>query len=301
MHRRTLSLILTLMAATSLLSAEVWESNALSMRLKPLADVPASGYYLVVDEESESLYLDGTPVSVKRNLPNGFELEENGMVSIYTLDECGRPLSIEEGSVVNRNVYSEDGLLLSSTTTDPEGLERISEYHWSPEGRLLYVEDVDLRYYLPSTEFHYTFGDYTYSINDETPDVFIERLGKEKSKVEILEDLSVKLVSNDGSERLYSKDGHLVREVKGDSVFEYAYEDGMLFKSVETNGRNVTNLFYEDGLLIRREYLVDGVLLRVQIIEKDGFLTEDRYRNGKPYARVHYDRDQKTIRSIESL
>ena len=301
MHKRSLSLFLTLMAATSLLSAEVWESNALSMRLKPLTEVPASGYCLVVEDGIESLYHDGNAVSVKRETPNGFELEENGSVSIYTLDECGRPLSIEEGSLVTRNVYSKDGLLLSSTTTDSEGLESISEYHWSPEGRLLYVEDVDLRYYLPTTDFHYTVDDSTYSLNHETPEVFIERLGEEKSKVEVQDDESVKLISTDGRERVYSKDGFLIREMKGDSTFEYVYENGILSESIETNGRNVTKLLFDDGILVSREFLVDGVTARLQVIEKDGSITEDRYRNGKPYARVHYDRDQKTIRSIESL
>ena len=301
MHRRTLSLILTLMVSTSLLSAEVWESNALSMRLKPAMEIPEEGYYLVVDDGTESLYLDGDLISVKKKTSKGFTVTENDETSIYTLDECGRPLSIEEGSLVTRNVYSKDGLLLSSTITDSEGLERVSEYHWSPEGRLMFVEDVDLSYYLPSTSFHYSVGDDTYSINDESPEVFIERLGEEKSTVELQEDESVKLTSPDGRERVYSKDGYLIHEVADGIIYDYIYEDGILSVSTEEKGRNLTRLLYDDGILSRKEYHVDGILTRVQTFDEDGFMTEDRYRNGKPYARVFYDRDHKTIRSIESL
>ena len=301
MHRRPLSLILTLMVSTSLLSAEVWESNALSMRLKPAAEILPSGYSLVVEDDAEYLYLDGNPISEKKMTDNGYILTEGDETTIYTLDQCGRPLSIEEGSSVTRNVYSNDGLLLSSTITDSDGIERISEYHWSPEGRLMSVENVELTYYLPTTSFHYSVDDYTYSLNDETPEVFIERLGEERSKVEIQEDESVKLISPDGSERLYSREGFLVHEVRDGIIYDYIYEDGVLSSSTETDGRNLTRLIYVDGILHRKEYLVDGVVTRIQTFHDDGYMTEDRYRNGKPYARVSYDRDHKTIRSIESL
>ena len=301
MHKRKLSLILTLMVSTSLFSAEVWESNALSMRLEPLDDVPESGYYLLFDDGEESLYLDGNLISRKSLTSNGFTLTRGQENTIYTLDECGRPLSIEEGSSVTRNVYSKEGRLLSSTITDSEGLETISEYHWSPEGNLMYVEEVLVRYYLPSTSFHYAIGDSTFSLNAETPDVFIEKLGEEKSKVEVQDDESVKLLSPGGGERVYSKDGFLIHEVKGSSTFDYVYSDGMLTESIEVDGNSEIRLYYEDGSLSGREYLVDGSLTRRQVFEMDGYLTEDRYRNGKAYARVHYDKDHKTIRSIESL
>ena len=216
------------------------------------------------------------------------------------MDDAGRPLRIDNGGVITQNVYSESGLLLSSTTTGEDGIETVSEYHWSPDGRLMYVEEVDLLYYLPSTKFHYVVEDSTYAVNTDTPEVFIEKLGAEKSKVERL-DQGVKLTSSDGSERTYSDDGLLIHEIRNGMTYEYSYVDGVLSESTEEKDGKITRLLYEDGRLKVREYIQDDVMKRRQILNEDGSMTEERYRDGKPYARVEYDRDQKTIRSIVSL
>lgn len=97
------------------LDAAVWESNALAMKLSPLDDVPTSGYYIIEENGKETLFDGGKALRVKEQLDGGYTISEDGRTTTVMLDAAGRPVSMDDGMVVVRNVYSEDGLLLSST------------------------------------------------------------------------------------------------------------------------------------------------------------------------------------------
>lgn len=294
---------LTVATATMIsLDAAVWESNALAMKLSPLDEIPMSGYYIIEENGKETLFEGGKAVRVKEQFDGGYMISEDGRTTTVMLDAAGRPVSRDDGTVVVRNVYSGDGLLLSSTETGEDGLERICHYRWSPEGELLYVESFDASYYFSPQLFSYYSSGVTSRLNEDAPESFVDDLSKGTSTVTSFDD-EVVVIDPSGNSRTYSSDGFLIGESRPDGTeIAYSYDDSGLLETERIRlAGSETVSFYSGGVLERTEYFQDDVLSRIRFFLPDGTMREERYRKGEPYASILYDRDHATIRSIESL
>lgn len=272
-------------------------SNALMQSLEG----EASSWVLEKEEGTSSLYFEGELVSQRIVTQEGYVLKEDGSETRVVLDPAGRPILIESRDLVERLEYDEYGRLESTSLCEGDGLERIMNYYWSDSGDLLLVEEVDVRYYFQSDIFSFSSDGDTYMEDPLLVEENVVRVGDQRSSIEVLED-GIKLVQPSGKEKLYSTDGRLLSTTEEGRMEKYSYsEDGLLVEKRSYEGSLLVISYYQEGREIRREYYQDKVKIREQDFREDGLMEEIRYRGGKAYARLVYEKDHESLRSVEGL
>lgn len=290
------TLLLTALFSLFTLSAEVFESNALSFALNPKDSFEGSGYELVRGEGEEVLFLDGREVRRRTAFEDGFSVVENGVERRFRTDEDGRVVVEESGDGIRRNNYSDDGLLLSSSLSDGNEILEFSSYYYDTSSRLARIDTLSGVYVFDDDMFYFSSDGSDYRVRDGYN--ILEPL---ESEIEMASDGSINIRESDGVLRRYSADGRIVREEKDGTVTTYSYlDDGTLSSQITSNGEDEVIRRYESSHLSNVEYYSNGILLR-RITYSDSSVDESRFRDGEVYAVIHYDMDGRTIRDIEVL
>lgn len=310
--------LLSLFTLAFSLHAAVYESNALMQPLRLLPEVPSQGYYIVEDGNERTLYLDDEAVktvisdkigetiitrneTVKRNFHDGRLMSESIISDGHQAD-----LSYEysENGILRRIIYSSDGEVY-----------RVVQYNYSPLSGLTAVVDAT---HDSVSLYEGTSVSYRSDGRSEVRDGENMILSL-KSGAEISDDTDI-VYSDDGgfSVRETVPDGIMVStydenlvlrsEVLSDqqgnviSSREYIYDrNGDLFFIRERSDGLINDLYYVGGRLAEKVESTDAGVKNRYVYNEDGTIMCTRYRDGKPYADIHYDSDGRRVLSLEML
>lgn len=300
------------------LHAAVYESNALMQPLRLIPEVPYQGYYIVEDGNERTLYLDNEAVKTVIS-------DETGETTI-TKDETverrfidGRLMSesvISDGRQTDLSYeYSENGILRRIIYSSDGEIYRVVQYNYSPLSGLTAVVDAtqDTVSLYEGTSVSYR-SEGKSEVRDGKNMIMSLKSGAEISaETDIVynEDggFSVRETVSGGL-LVSTYDGNLVlrSEVLSDeednviSSKEYIYDrDGELFFIRETSDGLINDLYYVEGRLSEKIESTDTGVKNRYVYNEDGTIMCTRYREGKPYAAIHYDSDGRRVLSLEML
>ena len=315
--KKIIALQLFLLLSYSL-AASYYTSNALGQQKDALDDFSSSGYVLKVEDNTSSLYLDGSLVQTKR-CDNNVEIIESGnRKEVKTFSPEGLLLSYlvteDKESELLTYEYRESGELRRIIKTINEAVAEITLVNYSDlAGLTSIIKDGNISY----------FNDKHYLYTKDKDSIYIDAT---------LPSLLVKNVSREGEEErgqeiVYTQTGFFVREKlkegyedtyylnsgKIDKLLildnseevisenKYYYQDDVVIKEVETKGEIVKTTTYLNGKAISMLVVENSKTMSEFFYNDDLTTKEIRYRNNKPYVEILYDFDKKSILDVVVL
>lgn len=290
------------------LSATIYESNVLMQRIAEVDEIPTGSWYIVEEGDLSILYNE-----------EGEEVER--LISTDEMEE-----RITATSTVRR--YFEDGILIREEETTEEGTTTLI-YEYSENGNLKRVREVD-------GEGNESVRDYNYSSLGVISSITLEGsltlfsssaqsidgslYSYEEARSALLGILEGAGESEDGGYtttetsgfgtivRNYDSEQRLIKETWYDreevafSTTDYYYDrEGRLFFSRRIDGERIEDSYFTSGVLVQTVLIEDGQVSTVNSQQDDGTIISLRYRNGRPYARIHYERDANRVLELEVL
>ena len=287
-----------LLFSSSLLFASYYDSNPLSQALLEKDELSGSGYELELDESGNGkLYLDGNVIEERNALEDGYTVISPSGSEEYHYDQNGRLVHYSSADADEYMTYSESGHLETLRTLDKDGdLISLLIYDYGGDGSLLRMRKDGDRYYLLSDGLSYSVEDEMRNVNITPSMVLSSDISDGSMDYRVNEDGSFTLFQDDG-ESTYSETGLLIRrDFPYGRYIEYSYDGNELSEVVERNGNvEVRRTFTSDGSLSFEEMRENGILRRDLTLQDDGTFLERRFKDDRPYAAVHYDRDRRTI------
>lgn len=204
----------------------------------------------------------------------------------------------------------EDGLLVSETSLGDDGVETRTTYQYI-DGRLAMcttvcsaTDVVDTVFFIRSPSTYELVaikrnGSFTFIADP----LALKAGGSVDSSYVLHEDGTSSIVDGD-REFQYSATGELVREILGDRVVEYGYEDGAVVERRTTypSGSCTVERFSNGEKVSLEEFGSDGVIASRIVYGLDGGgMVKTIYSNGRPVADVHYKEDDVRVDRIEYL
>ena len=290
--KRIFVLILSLVTLFSV-SALTYTSNALGQKIRLVQAVPATGYAVDADGNTEILYLDGKAVRKTVRVKNGDDIIETetdlaGGKSVTRVYSKGllTTESDSDGNVTNYG-YVDGHLAFCSRGTDDQVSEMTFFLRSSSDGSLMAVKEGETVRFVSES---YIFQ------NDE----LLQQIAADlviSEDYEVLDDGSIRY-QKAGAEYVYSPSG-LLMSVSQDGAFsEYYYENKTLVRIETTDGavRSVEN--YRDGKAFEKLVYENEVLASLTEYRTEGNI-QYLYRNGRKIATVYYRQDNRTVDRIE--
>ena len=290
--KRIFVLILSLVTLFSL-SALTYTSNALGQKIRLVQAVPATGYAVDADGNTEILYLDGKAVRKTVRVKNGDDIIETetdlaGGKTVTRVYSKGllTTESDSDGNVTNYG-YVDGHLAFCSRGTDDQVSEMTFFLRSSSDGSLMAVKEGETVRFVSES---YIFQ------NDE----LLQQIAADlviSEDYEVLDDGSIRY-QKAGAEYVYSPSG-LLMSVSQDGAFsEYYYENKTLVRIETTDGavRSVEN--YRDGKAFEKLVYENEVLASLTEYRTEGNI-QYLYRNGRKIATVYYRQDNRTVDRIE--
>ena len=290
--KRIFVLILSLVTLFSV-SALTYTSNALGQKIRLVQAVPATGYAVDADGNTEVLYLDGKAVRKTVRVKNGEDIIETetdlaGGKTVTRVYSKGllTTESDSDGNVTNYG-YVDGHLAFCSRGTDDQVSEMTFFLRSSSDGSLMAVKEGETVRFVSES---YIFQ------NDE----LLQQIAADlviSEDYEVLDDGSIRY-QKAGAEYVYSPSG-LLMSVSQDGAFsEYYYENKTLVRIETTDGavRSVEN--YRDGKAFEKLVYENEVLASLTEYRTEGNI-QYLYRNGRKIATVYYRQDNRTVDRIE--
>ena len=290
--KRIFVLILSLVTLFSV-SALTYTSNALGQKIRLVQAVPATGYAVDADGNTEVLYLDGKAVRKTVRVKNGDDIIETetdlaGGKTVTRVYSKGllTTESDSDGNVTNYG-YVDGHLAFCSRGTDDQVSEMTFFLRSSSDGSLMAVKEGETVRFVSES---YIFQ------NDE----LLQQIAADlviSEDYEVLDDGSIRY-QKAGAEYVYSPSG-LLMSVSQDGAFsEYYYENKTLVRIETTDGavRSVEN--YRDGKAFEKLVYENEVLASLTEYRTEGNI-QYLYRNGRKIATVYYRQDNRTVDRIE--
>lgn len=296
MMKRTV-LFLLLISSLVCLNAAVFRSNQIGQKLEAVTEVLPTGFFLVEDNGTISLYSDGILKWTEYTTR-----EEGDTVVLRTYPDSSNEL---------RKVYRDGRLVLESETDS--GIRKETSYAYI-DGKLIFTSSEDnaggksVLSFLRSSDTGQIVGisdngsirfmSGTYLVQDGklleslVPGLVVS------GEHTVLEDGNIQISEDNGVTSIYSNDGLLLSTVSGNRQTSYMYEDNKLIctESVDGNVRETTN--YENGRAKDQYYYEYGELVSHLVFKDEGNI-KTLYRNGRVVAVVYYRRDNRTVDRIE--
>ena len=316
--KKIIALQLFLLLSYSL-AASYYTSNALGQQKAALEEFSSSGYVLKVEDNTSTLYLDGSLVQTK-SISNNVEIIESGNrkeTKTFTpegLLTCVEVLEQGDTELLTYE-YRKNGTLRRIVKTLNGALSEITLINYSDlSGLTSIIKDANISY----------FNDKYYLYTKDTDSVFIDAS---------IPSLLVKTVSGkEGEERgqeiVYTSNGFYVREKLKEgfedtyylnsgkidklivqdtkeeviSQIQYYYDaEGVLTKEVQTESEEVKTITYVNGKAVSLLVVQKGETMSEFFYNEDLTTKEIRYRNNKPYVEILYDFDNKSILDVVVL
>lgn len=311
-------LILILLLLNANLFALSYSSNAIGQLVKPIPVLTGQGYELEVDENVSSLYLDGALVEqtiVQDNLKTITRENESESIKI----ENGKCVyrSLKKGDELVEVYYEWEADLLKRKRTVCNGeMQSIITYFMDNE-TLLGYQEVTFEHktltLINNNSLGYTTKDSTIGevINHYDNLIFKSDFSAaDEVSIPIVEENDNKIIitDRDGDESIktsYAKSGLIIDKKYSllDSVVKqenYTYdEDGQLQEKVLVEGDKKLVSSYKDGKMESVTTYVNDELFSIMYYKTE--IYEIRYRNGKPFARLTYDEDGKSLLELKIL
>ncbi len=311
-------LILILLLLNANLFALSYSSNAIGQLVKPISALSGNGYEVEVEGKTTSLYLDGELLE-QRFEEDGIKRIVRGEEEEIIKTEADKRIyrSLKKGDELSEVYYEWDGDFLKRKRTVLNGeLQSIITYIMDGETLLGYQEvafDHTKLTLINNKKLGYTTEDSSSGevINHFDNLIFKSEFSpKEEINVPLVEEVDDTLIitdkKGDGSVKTTYDKGGLILE-KAQSVADevvklsnYTYDDERQIKEeVATEGDKKIFSSYKDGKLEKvTTYLKDELF---SIRYHDAEIYEIRYRNGKPFARLTYDEDGKSLLELKIL
>ena len=290
--KRVFVLILSIVTLFSV-GALTYTSNALGQKIRLVQSVPATGYAVDADGNTEILYLDGKAVRKTVRVKNGDDIIETetdlaGGKTVTRVYSKGllTTESDSDGNVTNYG-YVDGHLAFCSRGTDDQVSEMTFFLRSSSDGSLMAVKEGETVRFVSES---YIFQ------NDE----LLQQIAADlviSEDYEVLDDGSIRY-QKAGAEYVYSPSG-LLMSVSQDGAFsEYYYENKTLVRIETTDGavRSVEN--YRDGKAFEKLVYENEVLASLTEYRTEGNI-QYLYRNGRKIATVYYRQDNRTVDRIE--
>ena len=290
--KRIFVLILSLVTLFSV-SALTYTSNALGQKIRLVQAVPATGYAVDADGNTEILYLDGKAVRKTVRVKNGDDIIETetdlaGGKTVTRVYSKGllTTESDSDGNVTNYG-YVDGHLAFCSRGTDDQVSEMTFFLRSSSDGSLMAVKEGETVRFVSES---YIFQ------NDE----LLQQIAADlviSEDYEVLDDGSIRY-QKAGAEYVYSPSGLLMSVAQDGALSEYYYENRILVRIETTDGavRSVEN--YRDGKAFEKLVYENEVLASLTEYRTEGNI-QYLYRNGRKIATVYYRQDNRTVDRIE--
>ncbi len=292
-------MLLLLLISLPLYSAP-FASNALGQDLGPIDALTGSGYEGESADGRTLIYLDGEIIKERESLSDGYIIRE-GEREERVIAENGRRVSrtITEPGRIEEYRYTYEDDVLSSVTYSVNGeIESITDYIETPSGTLAGISGTEENYFTPEYLVYVRDGNVLrayYAPRDaEIPEGYTQRedgswIGTYTSAGETIE-------------RVYSQDGLLLSEKREGREDIYSYdENGTLIQDEVIEGDTRMVIWYEDGRPTRSERYYQDRIIADRVYREDDRISETRYRDGEPYARILFDRDGLRVLEVENL
>lgn len=312
-HVASLLIVAILLPATAL-AVSLYSSNELMQVLGELDKAPESGYFIVEDGYTRILYHDGDEIRrITRSDDSITEMDGDGERTVMLKD--GLPVGERTSSGVDiAYEYSEDGVLRRVTYSSEGQIQRVVQYLTGPTGALAGFFDLtgDDAVFYSGSMLSYRDGDDVSVVPSDASSAF------RNSNAAVLEgdvirqeDGTSLVLEQNGDEvieSLYDPDLRLVRQrVMHDgstvSQTDWEYdEEGLLTGMRYQEGDSLIVYGYDgNGAVLEQSEYVSGQLYETRSRQDDGTIRAIRYRNGRQYAMITYDKDGSRVLSLEML
>ena len=290
--KRIFVLILFLATLFSI-SALTYTSNALGQKIRLVQEIPAAGYAIDDNGDSEVLYLDGKSVRRTERVKKGDDITETEtdlsegrtVTRVYSKGLLTTE-SDSDGNVTNY-VYVDGHLAFCSRGTDEQVSEITFFLRSSSDGSLMAVKEGETVRFVSES---YIFQ------NDE----LLQQVAADlviSEDYEVLDDGCIRYEKN-GAEYVYSPSG-LLMSISQDGAFsEYFYENKTLVRIETTDGAVRSVEDYRDGKAFEKLVYENDVLASLTEYRTDGNI-QYLYKDGRKIATVYYRQDNRTVERIE--
>lgn len=296
---------LLLLILSSHLAAAPFLSNVLGQDLGSIDSLTGSGYEGERNGNTTTIYLDGSVIMTREDSENGYTIERGDVTESVVYGEDGKRVSwFSESparSEVHQYFYNEDGTLSSLSVSVDGNLERRIEYLDTPSGSLAGTEGSLESYITPSFYVYTLDGNtirYTYHDNG-----MVSRTDSSVPPAEYEEDEDGNWIERrDGSIKVYSPEGLLLREEDGERTIQYEYdEDGVISSITESEGDERIVTAYSDGREEKRDEYIGDELVRTRRELDNGDIEEIRYRDGLAEYLIVFEGDGERVKRVERL
>lgn len=310
--------LLVFLLLSSSLYAASFESNLLAQRLNPIEQLSNRGYELSVMEAKEVLYKDGVVIQEKTITPSSIEVKRGGKTET-TRYEDGVVVSllVEEKEKREETFYEyEDKTLFRKRVVVNGELERIITYY-NDGATLVGYQIVELD---KTSSVFFSSNTVSYTLQDKNegegiamyPNGLLVRnefsastfssseVTVEDNKLVLTDkksDESIKVSTYDEKGLLTNRQVTKAEEVLEATDFNYT-DQGVITREESVLGNVKTVKLYEEGKLISQTTTIDGIIDKIRYYEEDGEF-EIKYKNGKPFAKLIYDEDGKSLLDLE--
>lgn len=311
-------LFLLILLLNANLFATTYSSNAIGQKIAPIEALVGSGYEVEEDGNVTTLYLDGKTLEQTiiqddvKTIRRGDRVE-----SIKTEDGHIVYRSVQDGDEQSETFYEwDDDSLLRKRNVKNGEMESIITYIMDNEVLLGYQEvllDDKKLTFINQKRLGYTLED---SLKGEVINHYDNLIFKsefsssEEIKAPVIEEKEDKIILTDvkgdeSTKTTYEKSGLIVEKEKkvNDDVVKhtsYSYDDERAIKEeVTEEGDKKIVSSYSGGKLEKVTTYLNDELFSIRYYDAE--IYEIRYKNGKPFARLLYDEDGKSLLELKIL
>lgn len=309
-----LPLLLLFMLPSLLFADGYYTSNAIGQTRDSIPMLSGIGYEVEERGSEKLLYFDG---EVLRS-----EVREDDKLITKEGDKQSE-LIFKDGVVVTERIsegdsvtvidyeYSDKGILNKMVRTANGVLQDVTIYSYDPSTFLSAVSENDATSYVATSSYAYpedgnlvmvtvypsflkrdessTYSPHSSEVTEEGNLILTEKRGDDT--LESIYSASGKLIS----EKLVSEDETLI------SASFYNWQGESLISMEAREGDENVETFYEGGKPLYALYYTSGALEKRRDYLPSGMIDELVYRDGEPYALIHYDADGKRVLGLEMM
>lgn len=318
-------ILLLLAFSLPLFGGVIYESNAISQPIVEKPELSNIGYELVIENNRETLFLDGKTIQEKVIDKNKVTVEFSDYMETYLYDDNRVLQSFEKNekdNLIKRDYYYDDNTLLKQVVESRNGtVESIINYQRDYNDVVIASTIIEFGNYYQN---YYNSKSLVATTDEEilvttfigdnlyNRDVYT-REGEEIKVNDVTFSLGeteeIHITTREGdkkSEQVFLPSGQITKEsvvVNEEIVSEtvYNYTEDVKTSTISREGNKEIEAFFENQIKVKEIEKINGKVQAIREYNEDGTMIEIAHRDGKEFAKIYYDVDKQTVLRIEIL